>query len=112
VNRFSQTDQEIFAVLLTGDFFALVAFPVAASVRLFRVRKQSATARRDWLFCVLLYATVLFQFAMYIMANEYNDIQIQGKYLLPVWLALCTPTRSSTSSLVSPLACLFRPSLW
>jgi len=37
----------------------------------------------DLVFETLLVAALVFQFAMYMWANLYNDIQVQGKYLLP-----------------------------
>lgn len=50
---------------------------------------------RDWsvfdrrlLFESVLFAAVLFQFYMYTWTNISNDIQIQGKYLLPVLMAV------------------------
>ncbi len=54
-----------------------------------------AVGRRSWrvfdrrlLFETLLFAAILFQFFMYTWTNIRNDIQIQGKYLLPILMAV------------------------
>ncbi len=52
------------------------------------VRPGSLPRPSDLIFETILILTIGFQFYMYMWANMYNDIQIQGKYLLPVVGAL------------------------
>ena len=43
---------------------------------------------KDFQFAALLVAIIIFQITMYVYHNVYNDIQIQGKYIIPVILPL------------------------
>ena len=59
---------------------------------------------REVVFEALLLIAVLFQFCMYVWANMHNDVQLQGKYLLPVLLAATLPGMSAVRATVSRLA--------
>ena len=51
-------------------------------------RWQAAPAIRVYLFEAILIFAIVFQFAAYVWTNINNDIQMQGKYLLPVFFAV------------------------
>ena len=81
-------------------FFSLTGY-------LFRriMKKQvNEDQAKKLIFESLLVGIIIFQIIMYTWTNIYNDIQIQGKYLIPVFLAVLTLFFSATLQLSSATA--------
>jgi hypothetical protein len=74
------------AVILSGLAYGLVRAGLLAW-RPNRNSEQAEQERREGLLCGLLVFAVLFQVWMYAWANIHSDIQLQGRYLLPMVLA-------------------------
>ncbi|RTZ61399.1 MAG: hypothetical protein DSZ33_01085 [Gammaproteobacteria bacterium] len=70
-------------VLIAGGWFVFATFN-----RIRARRVMDRDEKREYAFQALLFFMLAFQFFMYMVVNEYNDIQLQGKYLIPVWLPL------------------------
>ncbi len=70
-------------ILIAAGWFAVFSFN---RIRARRIMKPDE--KREYAFQALLFFMLAFQFFMYMLVNEYNDIQLQGKYLMPVWLPL------------------------
>lgn len=68
-----------------GMLYALLRLCGAACSR---VRDAGRDLDKDVIFEGLLVFAVAFQFYMYLWANMNNDVQLQGKYLLPAFLAV------------------------
>ncbi len=80
-----------YTAYLAVFFIALFYYFFRLSEKLFRrVRGQTVEAEdsRQFIFESLLALIIIFQIIMYTWTNIYNDIQIQGKYILPVFLTI------------------------
>ena len=74
----------IFFIAIFSYFYNLAAF----QVNRFRNVVDDSGRGRQIIFESLLLLMILFQILMYTWTNIYNDIQIQGKYIIPVFLAI------------------------
>jgi len=74
----------IFFFALFYYFFNLTTY----QLRKFRGDLHDEKKRRQLVFETLLILIILFQILMYTWTNIHNDIQIQGKYIIPVFLAV------------------------
>ena len=54
----------------------------------FASKLKQLVKNRDFQFELILLSIIIFQVVMYVYHNVYNDIQIQGKYIIPVILPL------------------------
>lgn len=90
----------------------LVQFGLGAAYAIIRVGilvrrtivRPGAGADRAMVFEALLTLAVVIQFCAYTWANMHNDIQLQGKYLLPVLLAVVLLGMSAARSIVAHAA--------
>ncbi|MGA8260035.1 MAG: glycosyltransferase family 39 protein [Arenicellales bacterium] len=73
-----------FYLALFGLGAVYVALRVGRALLIAVTRRGRSAADRDTAFEALLAFAILFQFYIYTWANMQNDIQLQGKYLLPV----------------------------
>ncbi len=89
-----------YALYLFVFFVAIAYYPLkgAASIRS-RVGGRDVPRTRDFVFELLMLAAVALQFFMYLWANIHNDIQVQGKYLLPVIVAVLIPFSAALRSI-------------
>lgn len=90
-----------YALYLAVFFSALAYFPLKGGTLIRRRRRPAGSGSvetRDFGFELLLLAAVALQFFMYLWANINNDIQVQGKYLLPVILAILIPFSAALRS--------------
>ncbi|HBE91286.1 MAG TPA: hypothetical protein DDW55_01715 [Gammaproteobacteria bacterium] len=85
----------IFYIAIFYYLFSLAAF----SIKKLRGRTTDISERRQLMFETLLVLTIFFQIYMYIWTNINNDIQIQGKYIIPVMLAVLLLFFSALDSL-------------
>ena len=83
-------------VLIAGGWFVFATFN-----RIRARRVMDRDEKREYAFQALLFFMLAFQFFMYMVVNEYNDIQLQGKYLIPVWLPLVILFLAGADSVVS-----------
>ena len=78
----------LYLSLLYAAVFYWLARVTAWPVRRLAGGHRDREADRQLMFETLLAGVVVFQVVMYTWTNIYNDIQIQGKYILPVFLAI------------------------
>lgn len=74
----------IFYLALIYYLFSLLSY----LVRKFRGMSVDDRRTRQLFFESLLILSIFFQIAMYTWTNIHNDIQIQGKYIIPIFLAI------------------------
>ena len=74
----------LYAIVFTLGFLYL-PFRVIG-MKLFNVRHPANELEGITYFYFILFLMVVFQISMYIRFNIYHDVQVQGKYLLPVFL--------------------------
>ena len=73
--------------------FFIAVFYYLFSLTTYQVKKFNGVAvadeqPRQILFESLLFVMIVFQILMYTWTNIHNDIQIQGKYIIPIFLAI------------------------
>ncbi|MGA8262096.1 MAG: glycosyltransferase family 39 protein [Arenicellales bacterium] len=90
------------ALFLVGGIYVVAR--VGALLYRRTVTGEDSSRDREVVFETLLVFAVLFQFCMYVWANMHNDIQLQGKYLLPVLLAPVLLGTSAVRAVVSRVA--------
>ncbi len=78
----------LYLTVFLGALLYFVASTVEAVWRSCSVRLRTTVVWRRHLFEALLVFALCFQIAAYVWTNVNNDIQMQGKYLLPVFLAV------------------------
>ena len=76
--------KSIFFFALIYYFFSLITYPL----KRFKGELTDSSIKRKFTFESLLILIILFQIFMYMWTNIHNDIQVQGKYLMPVFLAV------------------------
>ena len=74
----------LYAIVFTIGFLYLPFRLIG--MKLLDVRHQANEIQGITYFYFILFVMVVFQICMYIRFNFYHDVQIQGKYLLPVFL--------------------------
>ena len=74
----------LYAIVFTVGFLYMPFRLIG--MKLFDVRHQANEIEGITYFYFILFLMVIFQICMYIRFNIFHDVQIQGKYLLPVFL--------------------------
>jgi 4-amino-4-deoxy-L-arabinose transferase-like glycosyltransferase len=85
-------------------YIALLYFPLRVAAHLggsYRDLSGNKAVVRQLVFEALLFGMIIFQIFMYTWANINNDIQIQGKYIIPIFLAILVLFFSALASLPS-----------
>ena len=90
----------IFFIALIYYFFSLTSY----QVKKFRGVSADDEQRRQLIFESLLLLMIIFQIIMYTWTNIQNDIQIQGKYIIPIFLAILVLFFSGLTRLPGVLA--------
>lgn len=90
----------VFFIALFYYFFSLFEHLLKRN----RAKVEEDEDSRQLLFESLLVLMIIFQIIMYTWTNIYNDIQIQGKYILPIFLAILILFFSGTNRISNLVA--------